>query len=81
MDTSKAREINETLKEATAITVMRYMLTQYARDHQVSFEEALLQFSRSKTYNGLFDYETAIWKEGPDYLRGLYDEERALLVR
>ena len=23
----------------------------------------------------LFDFDTEIWKEGPDYLRDLYDEE------
>ena len=35
----------------------------------------MLAFSTSRTYSDLFDFDTQIWKEGPDYLRGLYEEE------
>lgn len=62
-------------KEATAITVMRCMLLSYAGEHHVPFEDAMLAFTESKTYQDLFDFDTEIWKEGPDYLRSLYDEE------
>ena len=62
-------------KEATAITVMRCMLTSYAKEKQIPFEQALLNFSQSRTYEALFDFSTEIWKEGPDYLRGWYEEE------
>ena len=62
-------------KEATAITVMRCMLTAYAEDKQIPFEQAMLDFSQSRTYEALFDFATEIWKEGPEYLRGLYEEE------
>lgn len=76
MNPINSSELDETQKEATAINVMSYMLTQFADDHQISYEEALDQFTRSRTYISLFDYKTDIWKEGPDYLRGLYEEER-----
>ena len=62
-------------KESTAITVMRCMLVTYAEEKHIPFEQAMLDFSQSQTYEGLFDYDTEIWKEGPDYLRCLYEEE------
>ena len=62
-------------KEATAITVMRCMLLAYAEDRRISFEQALLEFAKSETYEALFDYETDIWKEGPAYLREFYEGE------
>ncbi len=62
-------------KEATAITVMRCMLTAYADEKNLPFDQVMLAFSQSKTYEDLFDFSTDIWKEGPEYLRGLYDEE------
>ena len=64
-------------KEATAITVMRCILIRFAEEKFMSFEDALLNFAKSKTYEDLFDYDTAVWKEGPDYLRCLYEEELA----
>ena len=51
------------------------MLVKYAQKHDVSFEDAMLQFAESSTYEALFDFDTAIWKEGPDYLLGIYEEE------
>ena len=67
--------ISSERKEATAITVMRTMLVTYSEEKHIPFEQAILDFSQSETYEDLFDFDTEIWKEGPDYLRGLYDEE------
>lgn len=64
-------------KDATAITVMRCMLLTYAEERGISFERAMQEFAQSRTYDALFDFDADIWKEGPDYLRGLYDEELA----
>ena len=69
------KEISSEQKEATAITVMRCMLITFAEEKHIPFEQAMLTFTESRTYNDLFDYDTQIWKEGPEYLRGLYDEE------
>ena len=68
-------QITSDRKEATAITVMRCMLLTYAEEQHIPFEDAMLSFSQSKTYEDLFDLDTEIWKEGPEYLHCLYDEE------
>ena len=68
-------QITPDRKEATAISVMRCMLLTYAEEQRIPFEEAILSFSHSKTYEDLFDFDTEIWKEGPECLRCLYDEE------
>ncbi len=65
--------ISQQTKEACAIETMRYMLQTYAQDMGTSFEEALFRFSTSSAYQVLFDFDTAVWKEGPDYLRSLFD--------
>ena len=39
----------------------------------ISYEDALLRFTSSKVYEALFDYDTGIWRESPDYLLNLYD--------
>ena len=64
---------NET-KEACAIETMHYMLRFYAQDNNLPFEDALLQFASTTTYNVLFDFETGVWREGPDYLRALFEQ-------
>ena len=74
METS-VNAITSERKEATAITTMRCMLVTFSEEKQIPFEQAMLDFSQSGTYEDLFDFDTEIWKEGPDYLRGLYDEE------
>ena len=68
-------QITSDRKEASAITVMRWMHITYAEEQHIPFEEALLSFSQSNTYEDLFDFDTEIWKEGPEYLRCLYEEE------
>lgn len=75
MEACAAKEITSYQKEATAIIVMRCMLIALSEDKGIPFEEAMLAYSTSRTYSALFDFDTQIWKESPDYLRGLYDEE------
>ena len=67
--------ISDKRKNACAIHLMRNMLIKYLDKHNVSFEDAMLDFTKSNTYEALFDYSDAIWKEGPDYLLDLYEEE------
>ena len=62
-------------KEACAIETMRYMLQRYAQDKGLTFEDAFFAFSTSTTYEVLFDFETEVWKEGPDYLRSLFEKD------
>lgn len=67
--------ISDKRKNGCAVNLMRSMLVKYAQKHAISFEDAMLQFAESSTYEALFDFDTAIWKEGPDYLLGIYEEE------
>lgn len=68
-------EVTNERKEASAIAVMRTMLLGYAEEKHIPFEQALMEFAESKTYEALFDFETGFWREGPTYLRAWYDEE------
>lgn len=65
--------VSDETKEACAIETMCYMLRKYAADNNLGFEDAFFEFSSSTTYQVLFDFETAVWKEGPDYLRSLFE--------
>lgn len=70
-------QISDKRKNACAVNLMRSMLVKYAQKHNIPFEDAMLQFTESVTYETLFDFDTEIWKEGPDYLLDVYEEELA----
>ena len=66
---------NEKLKEFGAVVLMQMMAEKYAKKHNITFNEALGQFTSSKVYDALFDYDgTGLWKEGPSYLLNFYEE-------
>jgi len=69
--------VSDKRKNACAVNLMRSMLVKYAQKHNIPFEDAMLQFTESATYETLFDFDTAVWKEGPDYLLDAYEEEQA----
>mgnify|MGYP004512827269 FL=1 len=69
----KQNTVPDNLKEWCACVTMRDMLLKLAEKKQITYEEALLQFTASPTYEALFDFSTAIWKEGPDYLFDMYE--------
>ena len=77
METYDNTAVSTETKEACAIETMRYMLQNYAQDKGIPFKDALLTFTTSSTYQVLFDFDTQVWKEGPDYLRSLF--EKALI--
>ena len=66
--------VTDDKKDACAIRLMRTMLIKYSELHSISFDEAMLSFTASSAYEILFDYDTAVWKEGPDYLMMLFEE-------
>ena len=70
-----AKAVTREDKEASAIAIMHCMLLTYSEEKHLHFEDAMLAFTQSKTYGDLFDFDTEIWKEGPTYLRALYEEE------
>lgn len=67
--------VPENRKNACAVNLMRNMLINYSMKYGIPFETAMIQFAESSTYGMLFDFDTAIWKEGPDYLLELYEDE------
>lgn len=66
--------VSDETKEACAIETMQCMVRQYATDNNISFEEALFAFAASTTYEVLFDFETAVRKDGPEYIRSLFEK-------
>ena len=42
----------------------------------IAFQNALIEFANSNVYNALFDFETGLWMEGPDYLRDMWEREK-----
>lgn len=60
-------------KESCAVDLMRDTVEALSLREGISYEEALLRFTSSKIYDTLFDYDTGVWKESPDYLLNLYD--------
>ena len=69
-----ATTVTEKQMESCAVSTTRRMVEKYAEKSGVPFEDAFFRFTRSCIYDALFDYETGIWMEGPDYLMGLYEE-------
>lgn len=68
-------EVSDERKNSCAIKNMRTMLLKLSDKTKRKFEDLLLEFSVSPLYEALFDFETEIWKEGPDYLLYLYAGE------
>lgn len=68
-------ELYDRQKESMALSTMRLMLQKYSEKMNISFDDAFYKFTRSRVYEALFDYETEIWKEGPDYLMALFEED------
>lgn len=67
-------QISDKEKEYCAVSTMRRMIEKYADKSGISFDEAMLLFTNSSVYEALFDYMTNIWREGPDYLMGLFED-------
>lgn len=67
-------KISEKRKNGCAVELMRHMLVKYSQKKSISFDAALLQFTSSSAYDALFDFETAIWREGPDYLMQVFED-------
>lgn len=66
--------ITEKQMETCAVSTMRRMIEKYSEKMSIPFEDAFFQFTNSCVYNALFDFETGIWMEGPDYLMALYED-------
>ena len=68
-------EMTNMQKEASALAVMQRALEDYSKRKGISYEEALVEFSKSGTYEELFDFDSLLWTQGPDYLMSVYEAE------
>lgn len=66
--------ITDNQRESCSVLVMQKLLEKYSEKHNVSFDEAFSIFAKSQIYNQLFNYETRLWTEGPDYLLKLFED-------
>lgn len=67
-------QLTDKEKEHCAVTTMRRMLEKYAEKNNITFDDAFFQFTNSRAYSALFDYDTGIWSEGPDYLMNFFED-------
>ena len=67
-------KLTTTQKETCAVISMRDAAALMAREEQISYEDSLLLYASSRIYDGLFDFDTGIWKESPEYLLDLYNK-------
>ena len=70
--------VNQKAKEFcmhNLVSMATEIMTQNTNISAVSFLE---EFSKSKTYAKLYDPKTRLWAEGPNYILGLYAEEKGL---
>jgi len=67
--------VSEKQKNAAAVMVMQRVVEIYSSNQGVTLDEALERFSSSVVYDALFDFETGLWKEGPDYILDLFQRE------
>lgn len=67
-------QLTDDQREVCAVSVMRAMLSDYCDEKGIAFEQAFVAFSTSIAYQMLFDYSTGLWKEGPDYLRNVFED-------
>ncbi len=61
-------------KETCAVISMRDAVALLAQEKHIPYEDALLLFAGSRIYDALFDFDTGIWKESPEYLLDLYNK-------
>ena len=70
-------EIERLQIENGIVFLVEEMLEEFCEKHGVAFDGALDAFTRSDTYLALYNFDTALYREGPQYLMQWYEEELA----
>lgn len=65
--------VTDQQRELCAVSVMRCMLGDLSVRTGIPFEDLFFQFVKSPVYEMLFDYDTRLWAEGPDYLCDMFE--------
>ena len=69
-------EIEKAKVENGITFLIQEMLEAYSEKYRISFDDALDGFTKSRTYEALYDFDTKLFREGPDYLLEWYEKER-----
>lgn len=67
-------EFDDTQRETCAVLNMRDAVAKISHQQDIPYDEALLLFTDSPVYNALFDFETGVWRESPEYLLALWND-------
>lgn len=67
--------MRDTFREFAMQTLTAMVVEDRAKKSKQSTEEVLRAFRRSRTYAMLFDKDTGLWMNGPDYISDEYDLE------
>ena len=68
-------EIEKAKVENGITFLIQEMLETYSEKYHISFDDALDGFTKSRTYEALYDFDTKLFREGPDYLLEWYEKE------
>ena len=66
-------EFDDTQRETCAVLNMRDAVAKLSEQQNIPYEDALMLFTDSVVYNALFDFETGVWRESPEYLLSLWN--------
>ena len=64
-----------TIIENSITFLIQEMLQEYSEKYNVKFDDALDLFTKSDTYKALYDFDTKLFREGPDYLLEWFERE------
>ncbi len=68
-------ELTTSQIESAALAVLQRAMEKYSEKMHISYEEAFVEFASSNTYKELFDFDSLLWTQGPDYLIDIYEAE------
>ena len=68
-------DITDREREAAALALLQRAMENYSEKQHISYEDALMAFAQSNTYKELFDFDSLLWTQGPDYLVAIYEAE------
>ena len=64
--------MSDDIRNACADMILADAIEDYADEEGISLGEARNRLLQSKAYTCLYDLESGLWKEGPDYFRDFY---------
>ncbi len=60
------------LKKFCADLILTDAIMDMAAEEGITWQEARGKIINSRAYTDLYDFETGLWKNGPDYFRDYY---------